>query len=270
MEKEILMITGKNQATDFVISKLKSLTSENSEGELTQPNIMDIMELYDVLTPQEKYRILSMVYADETLPEKSMEEFKKRIANNYRDIINTQNNNNVHINAQTINTAFSTLLAPGTSSENFLEAFNALPKLSAYFGEDQRRRIQQSSQNLLTEYNTYETCFDESGECIDEVRRDEIEGRIVAHEAELEQLSAPAEQKMLSDTVGAVVNSDALMTLSDQRWQELLGLKDSASVAKLKALPSEFVAPSRLLLYYIMYLTMCVIQRRNTMTRVEI
>lgn len=233
----------KTQATEFVISKLKSLTSESSEGDLDQPNIMNIMELYDALSPQEKYRILSMVYADETLPEKSMEEFKKRIANNYRDIINTQNNNNIQINAQTINTAFSTLLAPGTTSENFLKAFEDLPKLSAYFGDDQRRKIQQGSQNLLTEYSNYETCFDASGECIDEGRREIIEGRIVAQEAELEQLSAPAEQKLLSDTVGAVVNSDDFMTLSEQRWQELLGLKDTASVAKLKALPSEFVAP---------------------------
>lgn len=149
----------------------------------------------------------------------------------------------VHVNAQTINTAFTTLLTPGASSESFLAAFDALPRLTAYFGEDQRKRIQQGSENLLAEYSSYETCFDESGECIDEGRREIIEGRIVAQEAELEQLSAPAEQKLLSDTVGAVVNSDDFMTLSDQRWQELLGLKDTASVAKLKALPSEFVAP---------------------------
>lgn len=149
----------------------------------------------------------------------------------------------VHVNAQTINTAFTTLLTPGASSESFLAAFAALPKLTAYFGDDQKKKIKQGTRNLLEEYSTYESCFDDSGECIDEARRDEVERRIVIQEAELELLSAPAEQKLLSDTVGAVVNSDDFMTLSDQRWQELLGLKDTASVSKLKSLPSEFVAP---------------------------
>ena len=59
----------------------------------------------------------------------------------------------------------------------------------------------------------------------------------------MESLSAPAERKLLSDTVGAVVNSDDFMTLSEERWQKLLGLKDASGVAKLRSLPSEFVAP---------------------------
>lgn len=149
----------------------------------------------------------------------------------------------VHINAQTINTAFTTLLSPSVSSEGFLAAFDALPKLASYLGEEQRERIKIGSQNLLAEYGAYETCFDEQGNCIDEPRCDEIESQILIQENELETLSAPAEQRLLSDTVGAVVNSEDFMTLSEQRWQELLGLRDAASVAKLKALPSEFVAP---------------------------
>lgn len=149
----------------------------------------------------------------------------------------------VHINAQTINTAFNTLLSPGVTSEGFLAAFDALPKLTSYLGEEQRERIQLGSQNLLAEYGAYEMCFDEQGDCIDESRRNEIESQIQIQENELEVLSTPAEQRLLSDTVGAVVNSEDFMTLSEQRWQELLGLKDVASVSKLKALPSEFVAP---------------------------
>ncbi len=222
----------------------KVVTTEDIEEEpdVTQPNILDIMQIYDTLTPQEKYRILSMVYADETLPEKAMEEFKKRIANHYRDIIDTQNNNNIQINAQTINTAFNTLLGPSSDGKTLLQAFQSLPSLGAYIPDDQRSLISSKTQQLLNDYKAYDACFSDNGECIDSVRSQELNERITEAERELEYLNVPAEREMLSDTMGAVVSSDAFMDVSEQQWTSLLKV-DEETVSKLRNLPAEISTP---------------------------
>lgn len=211
------------------------------ETDIPYSALTDVMDRYDTLTKKDKFRVLSMIFQDKDLSHDDMQEFIARTSKTTN--IGTQYNNNIQITAQTINSAFTTLLTPGATSREFLNAFNALPKLSSYLGDEDRKKLHTNSQGLIAAYSEYDECFDENGDCIDQDRLAETEKRIIAQEAAVEELSIPAENKLLCDTVGAVVNSDDFMTLSESRWQELLGLKDAASVAKLKALPSEFVAP---------------------------
>lgn len=210
----------KNQATDLVISKLKSMMDDimlKEPSKEIQPNIMDIMQLYDALTPQEKYRILSMVYADESLPEKSMDEFKRRIANNYGDVIGTQNNNNIQINAQAINTAFTTLLTPGVTVDTLLEAFHSLPHMTSYLLDEQVAEVKQLSSDLVN-------ASDDEKEAIIE---------------KIEDITIPAEQRLVGDTLCAVLDSDDLEGVDEGEWRNLLG--KGTDVEGLQKLPAEYL-----------------------------
>ena len=130
--------------------------------------------------------------------------------------------NELHINAQTINTVFNTLLTGDLNSTAFIEAFKSMPTVSAYLSESQKVELV-----ALT---------DELAEC-------ESSEDILETEARIENLTAPAEQQMLSDMVGAVVVSDDLIDVSDDRWIELLGLKSIEDLDEIRKLSTEFVTP---------------------------
>lgn len=130
--------------------------------------------------------------------------------------------NELHINAQTINTAFNTLLTGDLDSTAFLEAFKSMPTVSAYLSESQRMELVALTGDLA--------------EC-------ETSEDILETEARIEALTAPVEQQMLSDMVGAVVASDDLIEVSDARWIELLGLESTQDLEEIRKLPTEFVTP---------------------------
>ena len=227
----------KNQATDFVIDKLKSMMSDpaNKESEEDfQPNIMDIMQLYDALTPHEKYRILSMVYADDDLPEKSMEEFKKRIANNYRDVIQNQTNNNILFNApiQLINTAFSSLIGGGSANER-LEAFSTLPKLEAFYTDQERDRMKelQAARPIVTEDDAAYELSDSDVVVIDEI----------------EEINSKAQNRYYGEMVSTMLkqsdatpNSSVFAEPTDEELKAVLGIKKSSHLTLIKELPQEY------------------------------
>lgn len=126
------------------------------------------------------------------------------------------------INAQTINTAFNTLLTGDSGSAAFLEAFTNMPTVGAYLNEAQKAEL-----ISLT---------DELSEC-------ETPEDILDTEIRIEALTAPVEQQMLSDTVGAVVASDDFIEVSDERWIELLGINSQQDLDEIRKLPTEFVTP---------------------------
>src|SRR5699024_2114465 len=66
---------------------------------------------------------------------------------------------------------------------------------------------------------------------------------ILDTEIRIEALTAPIEQQMLSDTVGAVVASDDFIDVSDERWIELLGINSQQDLERIRKLPTEFVTP---------------------------
>lgn len=149
---------------------------------------------------------------------------------------------NVQINAQTINTAFHALLDANASPEMLLRAFQSLPSLNAYIPDSKRPLIEGKASQLLADYDAYDSCFLETGECVDTVRCQEIEDRIIETEKELESVNTPAEKKMISDTMGAVIASDAFMDVSEQRWETLLKIS-ADKVSQLRKLPAEISTP---------------------------
>ncbi len=130
--------------------------------------------------------------------------------------------NELHVNAQTINTAFNTLLTGDSGSKAFLEAFTNMPTVRAYLNEAQKAELI-SLTGELAECDTLEDILDT--------------------EVRIEALTAPVEKQMLSDTVGAVVASDDFIDVSDERWIELLGIKTQQDLEKIRNLPTEFVTP---------------------------
>ena len=130
--------------------------------------------------------------------------------------------NELHVNAQTINTAFNTLLTSESGTKDFLEAFSRMPTVSAYLNESQKAELL-SLTGELAECETQEDIQDT--------------------EIRIEALTAPIEQQMLSDTVGAVVASEDFVDVSDERWMELLGINSQQELEKIRKLPTEFVTP---------------------------
>lgn len=144
----------------------------------------------------------------------------------------------IQINAQTINTAFNTLLDASATSKELLEAFGSLPTINAYISDSQKQLVSEKRTTLLADYEAYDACFSETGQCIDIEHLHEIEGRIMETEGELEEICAPAEKKMISDSMSAVIASDTFMDVSEKRWVKLLKITES-EVAKLRELPAE-------------------------------
>lgn len=140
------------------------------------------------------------------------------------------------INAQTINTAFNTLLTGESSSPAFLEAIQHLPTMQAYLGESQKQKLVELNEQVKAYQADYDAA--ETPEEVIEAKR-----QLRETEAQIEELTASGEQQMLSDTVGAVVASDDFTEISNERWIELLGIENQAELDRIHCLPTEFVTP---------------------------
>lgn len=125
----------------------------------------------------------------------------------------------VHVNAQTINTAFHTLLTGDCGSEAFLEAFRNMPTVDAYLSGEQRTQLAALTREL-------DAC---------ETEEDALDTR-----SRIEALTAPAEQQALGDTLGAVVISDDFTNVPDERWLELLDIPSAEELKRLRSLLGPF------------------------------
>lgn len=136
----------------------------------------------------------------------------------------TVNQQIVHINAQVINTAFNTLLAGDTDTTGLLEALANMPTVSRFLSDSERGQLQE----LTTDLDFCET-EDQKAEKLQDI----------------EALVAPAEQRMLSDTIGAAVAMDSFYDISEERWAELLGIQGDTleELGRIRSLPAEFATP---------------------------
>jgi len=123
----------------------------------------------------------------------------------------------VSINAHTINTAFSTLLAPGASGQDLLNAFGSLPHLSTYLGKAETQEVKALAGRLT---NASE---DERVEIVEQI----------------EAKTLPAHQRMIGDTLYAAIDSDDFQGVTEDDWEVLLGTK--TDIDSLKNLPSEYL-----------------------------
>lgn len=128
-----------------------------------------------------------------------------------------ENQNIITINAQAINTAFTTLLTPGASPETLLNAFNSLPHMTSYLLEGQADEVKQLSSGLAT-------ADDNEKEAIIE---------------KIEEITIPAEQRMLGDTLCAALDSDDLVGVEEDEWKNLLGI--GTDIEGLQSLPTEYL-----------------------------
>lgn len=237
----------KDLATESVMEKLKASESAEIPDDNNAPwldQVVEIIRNQPIVDRADLVRIIDARNDDE-LREGIGELYGKTyieqyIKGNSGPIIGRQSN--VQINAQTINTAFNALLDASASPETLLRAFQSLPSLSAYIPDSKRLLIEGKASQLHADYDAYDSCFSEAGECVDAIRCQEIEGRIIEAENELESVNAPAEKKMISDTMGAVIASDAFIDVSEKRWETLLRI-GADKVSQLRKLPAEVSTP---------------------------
>ncbi len=206
------------------------ITEEDTED--SSSGTEEVWNLYKTLEPDERYEILSKVYLDEKLPKESMKIFKDRIANNYRDIIETQNNNNIQINAQTINTAFSTLISDASTLDR-LAAFKTLPKLEAFYTEQERVRMR--------ELQAAKPAFD------DESEEYELSDSDVIIIDEIDEINTKAQNRYYGEVVSTMLkrsdstpNSSVFAKPTDEDLKVVLGIKEPSQLAAIKALPQEY------------------------------
>lgn len=237
----------KDLATDSEMKKLKETESTIQISDEPTPWLDQVVEIVKNQPVVDRADLVRIIDArdDDSLKEGIGELYGKTYIEQYiRENSGTTigRQNNVQINAQTINTAFNTLLDASASSEMLLHAFQSLPTISAYIPDSQRRLAAGKATQLLADYDAYDSCFSEAGQCIDVDHCQEIQGRIIKTEGELERVNAPAEKKMISDTMGAVIASDAFMDVSEQRWEKLLKIS-ADKVSQLRKLPAEISTP---------------------------
>lgn len=177
-------------------SKKRSI--EALESELRTRTFEEIEEL--------RTRLPSMFKGSET-----------RVIHTEKYVEGDDRSNVVTINAQAINTAFSTLLTPGINADTMLEAFNALPRMTAYLPESQIAEVKQLSSGLST---------------ADDKEKEVIIGKI-------EEITIPAEQRMLGDTLCAALDSDDLVGVEESEWRNLLGM--GTDIEGLQSLPTEYL-----------------------------
>lgn len=237
-------------ATDSAMQKLRESENHNSSYDEPTPWLDQVVEIVRSQPIVDRADIAKIIDSreDDGLKSGIGELYGKGttihagtyIGKNTGTSIGTQNN--VQINAQTINTAFNTLLDASATGEMLLQAFHSMPSLNAYIPETEKTLVSGKTTQLLSDYDAYDACFSENGQCIDAVLSQKIGGRIAETEGELESINVLAEKKMISDTMGAVIASDAFMDVSEQRWEELLKISPE-KVSQLRKLPAEISTP---------------------------
>ena len=189
--------------------------NERYENISTNDPLLVLRDAFKLIPEEDREPVLRFLSGK--LSPKEEEKFRRSFGDYSVTNIDTQNNNNIQINAQAINTAFSTLLTPGINTDTMLEAFNALPRMTAYLPESQIAEVKQLSSGLST-------ADDEEKEFIIE---------------KIEEITIPAEQRMLGDTLCAVLDSDDLIGVEEEEWRNLLGM--GTDIAGLQNLPTEYL-----------------------------
>ena len=192
-------------------------TAEENEIITEKTRLDDLVENFKLVDNRRK--ALQTLYAN--MEPDEQEEYLKGVAP--RNVAGTINfAENIQINSQTINNTFHTLLAGPVDAAAFAKALAGMPTLSGYLEKGQRKPLEELVNNARC------------AESLEE--RDTIQHSI-------QSITAPAEEKMLSDTLGAAVRTEGFLDVDEQRWISLLGLSGQEEYSRLRELPPEFFAP---------------------------
>jgi len=213
----------------FDVAEERALLEETEES---YSALTDVMDRYDTLSKNDKYRVLSMIFHDNDIPHDDMQEFMARTSTTTTNI-GTQYNNNIQITAQTINTAFSTLISDATTIER-LEAFKSLPKLADFYTDQERDRMLE----LQAARPVYEDGDDGTVELSD--------SDIVVID-EIEEINAKAQNRYYGEMVSTMFkqsdtapNSSVFAEPTDEELKDVLGIKKTSQLTAIKALPPEY------------------------------
>jgi len=211
---------------------LSKIYLDESDEDSSRPWTDDVL---DIMRQQPEVRGSDVVKIIENLQDDNLE---KQLGKYYGKqinvdldgpVINSDNIENlkiqnIQINAQIIGTAVQNLLTVDASAdpEMFLSSFQQLPSLEAYLDEDNTKNKLASLRSALKTAGDEDTLLDTQNR--------------------LEALTAPAEQKMLGDTLGAMIASDNFTHVSDEQWCRLVGLNAPDKLTRIRqTLPEEFL-----------------------------
>lgn len=212
----------KSQTTE---ARMKELDNQEHQIESATPNYVE--EINEIIASnQEKFDLGDAIKIIGKFPE----DIRKGIGTQYGKGVNVTQNyhgdvvqgNKLVINAKTINNAFHTLLAGQADSREFAEALRHLPTVSAYLSnEDQTKLLALKQERAACDTNE----------------------DIIDVEERIEELTEPARQQLISDTVGAAVATEDFTEVTEARWIALLGLHSSEELDRIRQLPTEIVTP---------------------------
>lgn len=192
-------------------------TAEENEIITEKTRLDDLVENFKLV--DNKRTALQTLYAN--MEPEEQEKYLKGVAP--RNMATTMNfAENIQINSQTINNTFHTLLAGPVDAASFVKALAGMPTLSGYLDEGQREPLNELVNNAL---------YAESPEEMETIQHN------------IQAITAPAEEEMLSDTLGAVVRTEGFLDVDEPRWISLLGLSGHEEYNRLRELPPEFFAP---------------------------
>ncbi len=142
--------------------------------------------------------------------------------------------NNIQINAQTINAAFTTLISDA-SIDDRLEAFKKLPKLEAFYTERERSRMQELQA-------TIPIVIDDDGAEV----YDLSDADIVAME-EIEEINSQAQNRYYGEMVSTMLKqsdarpfSSVFAEPTDEELTSVLGIRKPIYLTLIKSLPQEY------------------------------
>ena len=196
-------------------------SSEENKLITEKDRLDDLVENFMLL--DKKRKALQTLYAN--MEPEEQEEYLKGVAPlHIGDVVGGTKTvaQNIQINSQTINNTFHTLLTGTLDAAAFQKALASMPTISGYLDESKRMML-----NNLVE----EAGFEE-----DPDRKQELQSSI-------EAITAPSEEKLLSDTLGAAVRTEGFMDVNEERWISLLGLSGKEEYDRMCSLPAEFLAP---------------------------
>ena len=191
--------------------------AEDSEAEMedyTSDPLVVLRDSFKLVPREERKQALHMLYG--ALSHEEEKEFRGAYGDYSETNIGTQNN--VQVNVQSMTNAFATLLNGDASSTEYIRAFGELPSVQSLLPES----IKSSWRDRLSALHSAED--------------EEDQYRIAA---EVESVTAPAEQELIGVSIAAAINSTDFFKLTDEQWTELIHVsKDEFA----EHLPDEFMA----------------------------
>lgn len=180
----------------------------------TSDPLIVLRDSFKLVPREERKQALHMLYG--ALSPEEEKEFRRAYGGYTETNIGTQNN--VQVNVQSMTNAFATLLNGDASSTKYLSAFGKLPSVQSLLPES----IKSSWSDRLSALHSAED--------------EEDQYRIAA---EVEAVTAPAEQELIGVSIAAAINTTDFFKLTDEQWTDLIHVsKDEFA----KHLPDEFMA----------------------------